>query len=75
MEFEAQYGLLFRDWTLVLQHAKQIRLLTDEQYAIRSVDTIGRPTENTDIQFILGVSGEGEVAGVGRANWTGMENK
>lgn len=67
MDYETQHGVLFRDWTLVLKQAKQIRLLTDEEYSI-GTSTVGRSSEMASIQFVIGVSGEGEMK-IGHNLW------
>ncbi|MEK4525686.1 MULTISPECIES: ABC transporter substrate-binding protein [Paenibacillus] len=60
MNLETKYGLLFRDWTMVLKDAVQVSLLAGEKYnfgtgvAVRSAAVSG-------VELVLGVSGDGEV--------------
>ncbi|MDR6722623.1 ABC-type Fe3+-hydroxamate transport system substrate-binding protein [Paenibacillus amylolyticus] len=61
MNLELNYGVLFRDWTIVLKDAVQIKLLTGETHC-SDEEIAGKPGTNSGVQFILGVSGEGEIS-------------
>ncbi|WP_128101176.1 AraC family transcriptional regulator [Paenibacillus sp. DCT19] len=61
MNLGLNYGVLFRDWTMVLKDAVQIKLLTGETYC-SGKEITGKPSTDSGVQFILGVSGEGEIS-------------